>query len=86
MDIMQMPQTERGNRYIIVFVDYLTKWVEAVATGDQTSGTIARLLVDNIVCCHGVPLSDDLLSGLINALSLACIRSTPPPTTPKVMG
>ena len=40
VDIMQMPQTERGNRYIIVFMDYLTKWVEAFATEDQTSETI----------------------------------------------
>ena len=55
VDILEMPQTERGNRYVIVFIDYLTKWVEAYATPDQTSETIARLLVDNVVCRHGVP-------------------------------
>ena len=71
VDILEMPQTERGNRYVIVFIDYLTKWVEAYATPDQTSETIARLLVDNVVCRHGVPgglLSDrgaNLLSSLI---------------------
>ena len=77
VDIMEMPQTERGNRYVIVFVDYLTKWVEACATQDQTSETIARLLVDTVVCRHGVPaelLSDrgaNLLSELIrNVCSL----------------
>ena len=45
---------------MIVFMDYLTTWVETYATEDQTSKTIARLLVDNIVCQHGVPklLSD----------------------------
>ena len=66
-----MPQTSRGNRYIIVFVEYLTKWVEAYTSPDQTSETIARLLVDCVVCRHGVPsqlLSDrgpNLLSDLI---------------------
>ena len=28
---MKMPLTERGNQYVIVFMDYLTKWVEAYA-------------------------------------------------------
>ena len=70
VDIMEIPQTERGNRYVIVFIDYLTMWVEAYATEDQTSETIARLLVDNVMCRHGVPgglLSDrgaNLLSRL----------------------
>ena len=40
VDIMQMLQTDQGNRYIIVFMDYVTKWVEAFAMEDQT---IARL-------------------------------------------
>ena len=33
LDILEMPQTERGNRYVIVFIDYLTKWVEAYGGG-----------------------------------------------------
>ena len=86
VDIMKMPLTERGNQYVIVFMDYLTKWVEAYATEDQTSETIARLLVDNIVCRHGVPaelLSDrgqNLLSGLMqevcNLLGMHKINTT----------
>lgn len=32
VDIIEMPQTEKGS--IIVFIDYLTKWVEACATED----------------------------------------------------
>ena len=68
---MKMPLTENGNQYVMVIMDYLTKWVEAYATENQTSETIARLLVDNVVCQHGVPtelLSDwgqNLLSGLM---------------------
>ena len=39
----------------MVFVDYLTKWPEVFATPDQSALTIAKLLVENVVCRHGVP-------------------------------
>ena len=61
----------QGNHYVIVFLDYLTKWVEAYPLPDQTSDTIARVLVDQVICRHGVPrelLSDrgaNLLSTVI---------------------
>lgn len=55
MDILEMQMAEHGNRYIVVFADYLTKCVEAYPTPDQTAETIARLLVDNVMCQHGVP-------------------------------
>ena len=53
------------------FLDYLTKWVEAFPLPDQTSESIARLLVDHVFCRHGAPkelLSDrgaNLLSELM---------------------
>ena len=49
----------------------MIKWVEAFAVRDQTSETIATMLIDNTVCRHGVPmklLSDrgaNFLSNLI---------------------
>ena len=62
-------------------MDYLTKWVEAFPTGDQQASTIASLLVEHIICRHGVPeelLSDrgsNFLSDLILELcSLLGIR------------
>lgn len=60
VDVLTMPLTSRGNRYIVVFMDYFTKWAKAFAVPDQQASTIARLLVDNIVCRHGVP--EELLS------------------------
>lgn len=59
MDVLQLPLTSSGNSYIVVFVDYLTKWVEAFPTSDQQV-TIAELLLEHIICRHGVP--SELLS------------------------
>ena len=53
VDILQLPRTKRGNRYAVVFVEYLTKWPEVYAVPDQTAPTIARLLVEEIVSRHG---------------------------------
>ena len=44
----------------MVFLDYLIKWVEAYPVPDQQAETIAHLLVENVVCRHGVP--EELLS------------------------
>jgi len=55
VDVLQLPLTEAGNRYVVVFLDYLTKWVEAFAVPDQCAETIARLLVEEIFCRHGAP-------------------------------
>ena len=54
VDVVQFPKSKKGNKYAIVFIDYLTKWVEVFFTTDQSALTIAHLLVEEIVCHHGV--------------------------------
>ena len=46
VDVIQFVTSRQGNMYAVVFVDYLTKWVEAFAVPDQTALTIAKLLVE----------------------------------------
>ena len=71
VDVLQLPLTESGNKYAVVFQDYLTKWVEAFAVPNQTAETIAKLLVEEIFCRRGAPehlLSDrgaNFLSDLV---------------------
>ena len=71
VDIMELPITARGNRYVIVFQDLFTKWPIVFPTPDQKAERIARLLVEEIVPIFGVPeaiLSDqgtNLLSFLM---------------------
>ena len=60
VDVLQLPLTESGNRYVVVFLDYLTKWVEAFAVSNQSAVTIAQLLVEEVFCRHGAP--QELLS------------------------
>ena len=37
MDIIKFPKCKKGNQYVIVFIDYITKWSEVFATKDQSS-------------------------------------------------
>ena len=55
VDIMELPLTQNGNRYVVTFIDYLSKSVESFAHNNQTSETIAKLLVDHVIYRHGVP-------------------------------
>ena len=71
VDIMELPLTTKGNKYLIVFQDLFTKWPMAFPTPDQKTERIARLLVEEIVPQFGLPeamLSDrgtNLLSFLM---------------------
>ena len=50
-----LPLTIYGNKYILVFCDYLTKWPEAVAIPDQKAETVARVFVEKIIFNYGAP-------------------------------
>lgn len=51
-----LPTTERGNRYILVLMDYFTKWPEAAAIPNQTAETVAEALVEHVFTRFGAPL------------------------------
>lgn len=44
-----------GHKYIIVAVDYFTKWVEAMPTFNNTAATAARFLFNHVMTRFGVP-------------------------------
>ena len=46
------PPSKNGNRYILAFTDYLTKWVECFALSDIQAPNIAKIYVEEIVCRH----------------------------------
>ena len=43
------------NRYVIVYCDHLTRWVETVPVRRNDSLVVARVLVERIMCRHGAP-------------------------------
>ena len=55
VDIMELPLTTRGNKYLIVFQNLFTKWPMAFPTPDQKAERIARLLAEEVVPLCGVP-------------------------------
>ncbi|XP_042073272.1 uncharacterized protein LOC121813519 [Haplochromis burtoni] len=50
------PVTESGNRYVLVAMDYFTKWPEAYAVPDQSATTTAEKLVEEMFTRFGVRL------------------------------
>ena len=50
-----LPITEQGNRYIIVAMDYLTKWPEARAVPQAIAEMTASFVYKDIICRHGCP-------------------------------
>jgi hypothetical protein len=56
MDIVgPLPKTKKGNTYIVVATDYLTKWPEARAIPDQKASTVSAFFYEDIICRHGCP-------------------------------
>ncbi len=48
-------QTPRGNRFVVVAMDYFTKWPEAYAVPNQEAGTVAEVLLEGMFDRFGVP-------------------------------
>jgi hypothetical protein len=47
------PNTQ-GNRVILTCIDNFTRWPEAIPLPDQRAHTVARALVENVICRYGV--------------------------------
>ena len=60
VDIMDLPVTESGNRHVVVFQDFLTKWPLAFPVPDQKAIRLVRVLTEEVIPWFGVP--DALLS------------------------
>ena len=47
--------SRNGSKYILVFMDQFTKWVELIPTRDQLASTVVQAFYTNIICRHGCP-------------------------------
>jgi transposase InsO family protein len=81
------PRSDKGNRYLLIAMDYFTKWPEVYAIPNQEASTIAEALVTNFFCRFGIPreLHSDqgrnfcshLLQEVLQRLRVSKTRTTP---------
>ncbi|GFW21947.1 retrovirus-related Pol polyprotein from transposon 412 [Trichonephila clavipes] len=51
-----LPRTASGNKYLLVVMDYFTKWPEVYPIPDQEAPTVAEAVVQHWISRYGVPL------------------------------
>ena len=49
------PKSSNGHEYILVVIDYFTKWVEAASCVRLTVARVAKFIRSHIICRYGVP-------------------------------
>nr|GFB79249.1 reverse transcriptase domain-containing protein [Tanacetum cinerariifolium] len=65
-------------KFLIVVMDYFTKWIEAKAVATITGGQVKKFVWDNIVCRFGIPgeiISDNVKHSQSNGLVERANRS-----------
>lgn len=81
------PVTDSGNRYVLVAMDYFTKWPEAYAVPDQSAITTAERLVEEMFARFGAPaelhsdqgrnFESQVFSEVCRRLGVSKTRTTP---------
>ena len=96
VDVMDLPKTEAGNKHVVVFQDFLSKWPLVFPVPDQKAIRLARLLAEEVVPHHSLVSRrhSSLTEGLIYC-HMSCrisprywvfASSTRPPTIHSAMG
>ena len=82
-----MTTTYNGNKYLLVFVDYLTRWVEIVPCANRLASTVAEAFKSRILVQHSTPevlLSDnapeftgEIMQKLCDYFEVRKVQTTP---------
>ena len=54
IDILEVPVSPNNNRYLLVIMDYFTKWAEAVPLPDQKATSITKAII-KLCSSFGIP-------------------------------
>ena len=79
VDVIQFPCSYDGNKYAVVFMDYLTKWPEVFAVANQTAETIAQTLVEvpaKLLSDRGANFLSDILQEVYVLLGIKKINTS----------
>ena len=76
VDVMDLPVTESGNKHVLVFQDFLTKWPMIYPIPNQQTVHIVRLFAEQVVPMFGVPeaLLSDRGTNPLSHLMLDCCQ------------
>ena len=88
MDILgPLPESKRGNKYILMLIDQFTKWLECFPIPNQNSEMVAKSIVDGFLSKFGCPtelhtdqgknMDGVLIRKLCELLQIAKTRTTP---------
>ena len=50
-----LPVTARGEKFVLVIMDYFTKWVECYPVGNTEAVTVANVLMQEVIPRYGIP-------------------------------
>lgn len=86
-DITELPVTTLGNRYVLVVMDYFTRFVNLYPLKDQRATTVAQCIFEDYIKQHGVPevihtdqgrqFESDLIKHLCSQLGIEKTRTSP---------
>ena len=72
------PITSKGKSYILIAVDYLSRWAKVKALRQITAKDVAKFVYEDICCKFGVPLEllfDKGLGFRVDLLDYVCIKT-----------
>jgi len=49
------PKASNGHRFILVAIDYFTKWVEAASYSNVTRKVVTKFIRKELICRYGIP-------------------------------
>ncbi|RDX85841.1 Pol polyprotein, partial [Mucuna pruriens] len=49
------PKASNGHRFILVAIDYFTKWIEAESYASVSRNVVARFIKRDLICRYGIP-------------------------------
>ena len=51
------PSSSNGHKFILVAIEYFTKWIEAIPLINIIGKQIAAFILNYIICLYGIPMT-----------------------------
>jgi hypothetical protein len=86
VDLVVLPKSRRGNVYLVVAVDDLSGWVEVKPLRTNSTATVAKFLLEEVVCRHGMfrelvsdngEFASELVDEILRRLGIVGKKSSP---------